>query len=90
MAPLNVGRKIAMPITVEDLFQDAALGVIRALDARRAGQQNLTDVTDASTAGLIRSGFFVEIHIRTGGMPPAAFEQPRAFLNPQPLPPTGE
>jgi|RhiMetdeSRZDD1v2_1073273.scaffolds.fasta_scaffold1338121_2 uncharacterized protein YbjT (DUF2867 family) len=75
-----------MAVTIDDLFEAAANGVIRALEARKAGQQSLTDVADASTAALVRSGFFVDVHIRAGGIP-GVFEQPQAFLNPQPLPP---
>lgn len=76
-----------MAVTIDDLFEAAALGVIRALDARKTGEKSLTDVADASTAGLVRSGFVVDIHLTAGGIRPSTLEQPQAFLNPQPLPP---
>lgn len=64
-----------MAVTVDDIAEAAATGVLRALDARNDGEK-----TDA--AGLVRSGFFVDIVIRAGGRP-----LPTVELNPQPLPP---
>ena len=65
-----------MPTPVEDLVQAAASGVLRALEARKAGQE----VTD--TLELVRAGFVVSVVIRAGGIP-----GPISELNPQPLPP---
>lgn len=70
-----------MPVNVEDIAEAAAAGVLRALDARSSGQK--TARTD--TAGLIASGFFVDVHIRAGGI--RALPGLEADLNPQPLPP---
>ena len=67
-----------MPTAVEDVVQAAASGVLRALEARKAGQE----VTD--TLGLVRAGFAVSIVIRAGGIPPILDQ---VALNPQPLPP---
>jgi hypothetical protein len=73
-----------MPITVEDVVEAAATGVLRALDARKkAGQKAPAEPAD--TLGLIRSGFFVSVAIRCGGFPGPLMEDLR--LNPQPLPP---
>jgi hypothetical protein len=47
----------------------AAQGALRGIEARKIGADE-----------LIRSGFFVNIHIICGGYP-------LQFLNPQPLPP---
>ena len=69
-----------MPTSVEDIAEAAATGVLRALDARGAGQKT----APAQTEDLVRSGFFVDIHIRAGGIriPNAVSE-----FNPQPDPP---
>jgi hypothetical protein len=65
-----------MPTPVEDLVQAAASGVLRALEARKAGQEV------ADTLELVRAGFVVSVVIRAGGIP-----GPISELNPQPLPP---
>jgi hypothetical protein len=77
-----------MAVTVDDIIEAATNGVIRALDARKAGQKEaVTEVADVSTAGLVRSGFFVGVHIIAGGYPPGPPWEAQALLNPQPLPP---
>jgi hypothetical protein len=68
-----------MPTAVEDVVQAAASGVLRALDARKAGQEV------ADTVELVRAGFVVSVVIRAGGIPGPISEQ--VALNPQPLPP---
>ena len=74
-----------MAITVEELVGAATTGVLRALDARRAGAKGVgIDAADFSVAGLMRSGFYVDFRIRAGGFP-GVLEQ--VALNPQPLPP---
>ena len=69
-----------MPTTIDEIIESATNGVLRALEAR-AGAQGL----DAAT--LVRSGFFVVVHIRAGGTPAQLISQPQVALNPQPLPP---
>jgi len=71
-----------MAVTIDDFVEAATNGVIRALDARRAGQEGAS--TRLSTESLVRSGFVVDIHIRAGGIPGGP---PIEQLNPQPLPP---
>lgn len=67
-----------MPTSVEDVMESVATGVLRALDARRAGAR------EAETANqLVRSGFNVSIVLRCGGYP----IEDIVALNPQPLPP---
>ena len=56
-----------MPVTIDELFEAAASGVLRALEARKAGSPNMTDISDLSVAGLVRSGFSVGINITAGG-----------------------
>jgi hypothetical protein len=74
-----------MAVTVEDIMEAATNGVLRALDARRAGGKGAAaDVSDRSVAGLVRSGFNVDFYIRAGGYPGPWVQ---AALNPQPLPP---
>ena len=63
-----------MPITVDEVVESAAKGVLRALEAR--GQS----LKVSSVPELVRSGFQVEFIIRAGG-------RLAAELNPQPLPP---
>jgi hypothetical protein len=72
-------KEYLMPTAVEDIMESVASGVLRALDARSGGGQELT-----STGNLIRAGFNVSVVIRAGGIPPAEFF---SALNPQPLPP---
>jgi hypothetical protein len=52
------------PVGIDDLIATSAEGVLRALDARKAGAEKL------STAELIKSGFTVDIHIICGGIQP--------------------
>jgi hypothetical protein len=76
-----------MAVTIDDVVEAATNGVIRALDARKSAPQSaLTEAADVSTAGLVRSGFFVGVHIIAGGIRQGPLED-QAFLNPQPLPP---
>jgi hypothetical protein len=74
-----------MPTTVEDILESVTTGVLRALDARKAGSQK----TAVDTATLVRSGFAVVLHIRAGGLPGASLQQAAAApaLSPQSLPP---
>ena len=68
-----------MPITIDEVVESAAKGVLRALDARNQGidKKALT-----STGELVRSGFQVDFIIRAGGR-----LGDLTALNPQPLPP---
>jgi hypothetical protein len=73
-----------MPITIDEVVESAARGVLRALDARGQGLENRKALN--STIDLVRSGFQVDFIIRAGG------RLGDIALNPQPLPPvaTGE
>jgi hypothetical protein len=51
-------------VGIDDLIATSTEGVLRALDARRIGQEKL------STSDLVRSGFSVEIKIICGGRGP--------------------
>ncbi len=74
-----------MPITVEELMESAASGVLRALHARGNGNAVTAENTDMRQ--LVQSGFAVEFNIRCGGrLNPAVL----SALNPQPLPPIVE
>jgi hypothetical protein len=70
-----------MAVTVDDIVEAAANGVIRALEARKAGQSNLAEAAVTTTSGvnltdLVSAGFFVSVTIRAGGIPgPQAIEQ---------------
>jgi hypothetical protein len=66
-----------MPVTIDEVVESAARGVLRALDAR----EQATKVTAASVRELVSSGFAVEFIIRAGG------RLAEVALNPQPLPP---
>ena len=68
-----------MPVTIDEVVESAARGVLRALDARGQGTKVASDVQ-----GLVRSGFAVEFIIRCGG------RLAEVALNPQPLPPGPE
>jgi len=62
-----------MAVTVDDIVEAAANGVIRALEARKAGQSNL-ETAAVMTSGvnitdLVSAGFFVSVTIRAGGIP---------------------
>jgi hypothetical protein len=65
-----------MPITIDEVVESAARGVLRALDARGKGAKVAGSVPE-----LVRSGFSVEFVIRCGG------RLAEVALNPQPLPP---
>jgi hypothetical protein len=62
-------------IGVDDLFEAAAAGVMRGLQAR-----------EISAERLVASGFTVRIDLLAGG-PPVLQQGSRASLNPQPEPP---
>jgi hypothetical protein len=72
-----------MPVSVEDVVEAAATGVLRALDARKNAAER-SPVESTGTAELVRSGFSISVVIRAGGFP-GPLEQ--VALNPQPLPP---
>jgi hypothetical protein len=60
-----------MAATIDDVIEAAANGVIRALEARKAGRTDTAAaVSDVSTEGLVRSGFIVGFHIIAGGITP--------------------
>jgi hypothetical protein len=54
---------MAEKIGIDDVVEQAAAGVLRAMEARAAGRA-------ASTAEYVQSGFRVECVIRAGGYPP--------------------
>jgi hypothetical protein len=60
-----------MPVTIEDVMEAAAVGVLRALDARRKGSEGPEGATGAATEDLVRSGFNCGVHIICGGIPAA-------------------
>ena len=64
-----------MPVTIDEVVESAARGVLRALDARGQGAKA------SGVPELVRSGFSVEFIIRAGG------RLAEVALNPQPLPP---
>jgi hypothetical protein len=68
---MNEEVKATPNIALQDIVAAAAVGAVRALDARKIG-----------AVELIKSGFTVDLYIRAGGLLPG-----RVFLNPQPLPP---
>ncbi len=77
-----------MPITLDELIESAASGVLRAMNARGAGEKNGSATNAAS---LVQAGFNVDFHIRAGGRPfPFTASTITADLNPQPLPPYHE
>ena len=78
-----------MAITVDELIESAATGVLRAMNARAAGEKNAA-THDAAT--LVQAGFVVDFHIRAGGIRPFPFSAATitSDLNPQPLPPYRE
>ncbi len=82
-----------MPITLDELIESAASGVLRAMNARAAGEKNGSDALTqrVDPASLVQAGFNVDFHIRAGGIPPfLAASTITAALNPQPLPPYRE
>lgn len=50
-------------ITVDEVVESAAAGVLRALDARRGGRKAAATAIE----DLVKSGFLVEFHVRAGG-----------------------
>lgn len=68
-----------MPITIDEVVESAARGVLRAMDARDQGLEK--QKAQSSASDLIRAGFYVDFNIRAGG------RLDLAALNPQPLPP---
>ena len=61
-------------IGIDDIFEAAAVGVLRGMKAR-----------EISTERLVASGFTVRIDLTAGG--PWFQQLSRVALNPQPLPP---
>jgi hypothetical protein len=60
-----------MAVTIDDVVEAATTGVLRALDARKAGRESAAAQTeDLSATALVRSGFYVNFHIVCGGFPP--------------------
>jgi hypothetical protein len=55
-----------MAVAIEDVLEAATNGVLRALEARKAG----ATAEDLSATALIRSGFYVDLHIIAGGITP--------------------
>lgn len=64
----------AAKIGIDEIFEAAAAGVLRGLQAR-----------EIATERLVASGFTVRIDLTAGG--PWLQELSRVALNPQPLPP---
>ena len=58
-------------ISIDEVVESAAAGVLRALDARQAaaGGAAGVGVPRLDMHELVRSGFFVDIVIRAGGFP---------------------
>jgi hypothetical protein len=77
MANENISPKVS----IDDIVEAAAHGVLRALQARQARAAEL------SVPELVRAGFVVDVIIRAGGIPAAGI---LSALNPQPLPPVHE
>lgn len=78
-----------MAITIDELIESAASGVLRAMNARAAGE-NHGSATDA--ASLVQAGFNIDFHIRAGGITafPLSAARITSAPNPQPLPPFRE
>jgi hypothetical protein len=64
----------AAKISIDEIFEAAAVGVLRGMQAR-----------EISTERLVASGFTVRIDLTAGG--PWFQQLSRVALNPQPLPP---
>jgi hypothetical protein len=80
-------RETIMAVTIEDVTEAAVNGVLRALDARKSATKSAAaQVEDLSPTVLVRSGFYVDVHIIAGGYPPGPVWSGLG-LNPQPLPP---
>jgi hypothetical protein len=58
--------EIARKVSIDEIVECAAAGVLRALDARSAAGKRSSDT---GAADLVRSGFVVDIIIRAGGIP---------------------
>lgn len=71
-------------VAIDDIIEAAAKGVLRVLDARKAGE-----IATGDTPGLVRAGFSVQFAIRAGGIP-GPLASVGADLNPQPLLPGPE
>ena len=56
-------------ISIDDVIEAAASGVLRALDARHQKQGGSRRVEEFDTNALVRAGFRVEIALRCGGWP---------------------
>jgi hypothetical protein len=75
-----------MAVTIDDVVEAATNGVLRALDARKAAHERAAaHPEDPSATAMVRSGFYVDLHIRCGGFPP--FPVPEG---PPPLGPGGQ
>jgi hypothetical protein len=57
-----------MAVTIEEVVEAAASGVLRAMDARK-GNRDTADVAVRTTENLVQSGFTCAIHIVCGGFP---------------------
>jgi hypothetical protein len=68
-----------MPITIEEVVESAARGVLRAMDARVQGGAKVM----GTVPELVRSGFHIDFTIRAGG------DIPIAALSSQPQLPRG-
>ena len=62
-----------MPITIDEVVESAASGVLRALHARTAGEVSKAALFDARS--LVASGFNVAFSIRAGGRLNPVFNQ---------------
>lgn len=58
---------MADKIGIDDVVEQAAAGVLRALEARNAGR------AAGNSADYVKSGFNVEFVIRAGGLPAGPF-----------------
>jgi hypothetical protein len=60
-----------MAVTIDDVVEAATNGVLRALDARKAAHEHAAaHPEDLTATTMVRSGFYVDFHIRCGGFPP--------------------
>jgi hypothetical protein len=58
-----------MAVTIEDIMEAAAAGVLRAMGARQKGATVAPEIAAPSTEALVQSGFKVGVHIICGGFP---------------------
>jgi hypothetical protein len=79
-----------MAVTIEDVVEAATNGVLRALDARKAGHEHAAaHPEDHSVTAMVRSGFYVDLQIRCGGFPPyPVYGPPQPPQQPTPVPQT--